>query len=91
MTLTAGSVTIVSEIVLIKAAMDARLLPHFADLRYTELWIGSEEHFSCLDGQVMLLPVPKILQLLVVKCREGIHAGGQTEEMCEGDTMHSFI
>lgn len=80
MTLTAGSVAVVSEITLIKAALDARLLPHLADLGHAELWVGSEEQLSCLDGEVVLLPVPKILELLVVKCREGIHAGGQREE-----------
>lgn len=68
MILTAGSVAVVSEIANIEAALDARLLPHLADLRCAEFWVGSEEQLSRLDGQVMLLPVPKVLELLVVKC-----------------------
>lgn len=68
MTLTAGTVAIVSENALIKAAVDARLVPHAADLRHAELWVGSEEQLSCSDGEIVLLPVPKILELLVVEC-----------------------
>lgn len=79
-TLTAGSVAVVSEIALIKTALDGRLLPHFADLGHAELWVGSEEQLSCLDGEVMLFPVPKILELLVVNCQEGVHARGQKVE-----------
>lgn len=80
MTLTAGSVAVVSENALIKAALDARLLPHFADLGHAEFWVGSEEQLASLDGEVVLLPVPKILELLVVKCGEGIRARGQKED-----------
>lgn len=80
MTLTTGSVAVVSEIALIKVALDACLVPHFADLGHAELWVGSEEQLSCFDGEVVLLPVPKILELLVVECREGVHARGQKQE-----------
>lgn len=84
MTLTAGSVAVVPEIALIKAAPDARLLPHLADLGHAQLGVGSERQLSCLDGEVVLLPVPKILELLVVDCHEGVHARGQmAEEMNE--------
>lgn len=79
-TLTAGSVAVVSEITLIKVALDACLLPHLTDLGHAQFWVGSEEQLSCLDGEVVLLPVPKILELLVVNCQEGIHARGQREE-----------
>lgn len=74
MTLTAGSVAVVPEIALIKAALGARFLPHLANLGHAQLWVGSEKQLSRLDGEVVLLPVPKILELLVVECREGIHA-----------------
>lgn len=77
LTLTAGSVAVVSEIALIKVALDARLVPHFADLRHAELRVGSEKQLSCFDREVVLLPVPKILELLVVDCREGIGAIGE--------------
>lgn len=79
-TLTADSVAIVSEIALIKAALDTSLLPHFTDLGHAELGIGSEEQLPCLDSEVVLLPVPEILELLVVICREGVHTGGKKEE-----------
>lgn len=68
LTLTAGSIPVVSEIALIKAALDARFLPHAADLRHAELWVGSKKQLPCFDGQIVLLPVPQILELLVVKC-----------------------
>lgn len=83
MTLTAGSVAVVSEIALIEAALDARLVPHVADLGHAELWVGPEGQLSCLDGEVVLLPIPKILELLVVHCHEGIHAAGREERMNE--------
>jgi len=76
-TLTTGPVAVVPEIALIEAALDARLLPHLADLGHAELRVGPEEQLSRLDGEVVLLPVPKILELLVVNCREGVHAGGE--------------
>lgn len=79
MTLTAGSVAVVSEIALIKAALDASLVPHVADLGRAELWVGSEVQLSCFDREVVLLPVPQILKLLVVECREGVHARGQKQ------------
>lgn len=66
-TLTAGSVAITPEHALLKVALDARLLPHLADLGHAQLWVGSEKQLTRLDGEVVLLPVPKILELLVVK------------------------
>lgn len=80
MILTARSVAIVSEIALIEATLYACLLPHLANLGHAQFWVCSEKQLSCLDGKVVLLPVPKILKLLVVKCREGIHAGGQKDK-----------
>lgn len=68
LTLTAGSVAVVSEIALIKVALDSRLVPHFADLRHAELRVCSEEQLPCFDGEIVLLPVPQILELLVVEC-----------------------
>lgn len=61
LTLTAGSVAVVSEITLIKAGLDACFVPHFADLGHAQLRVGSEVQLSCFDGQIVLLPVPKIL------------------------------
>lgn len=67
-TLTAGSVAVLVEVGLIEAALDARLVPHLADLGHAELWVAFEEELSRFYGQVVLIPVPKILELLVVVC-----------------------
>lgn len=40
---TACSVAVVSEIALVKAALDARLLPHLVNLRHAQLRVGSEK------------------------------------------------
>lgn len=66
--LTAGAVAIVPEIAVIEVALNARLFPHLADLRHAQLGVGSEEQLPCIDGEVVLLPVPEILELLVIKC-----------------------
>lgn len=83
-TLTAGSVPIIPEDALLKVALDARLIPHLADLGHAQLWVGSEKQLTRLDGEVVLLPVPKILQLLVVKRRESVHAAGQKGDRING-------
>lgn len=48
--LTAGSVAVVSEVALIKAALDACPLPHLANLGHAQLWVGSEKQLSRLDS-----------------------------------------
>lgn len=64
---TAGSVAVVPELALVKAALDARLLPHLVDLGHAQLRVGSEEQLARLDCEVVLGPVPQILELMVVK------------------------
>lgn len=64
---TAGSVSVVPEVALVEAALDARLLPHLVDLRHAQLWVGPEEQLPRPDGEVVLGPVPQVLELLVVK------------------------
>lgn len=91
MTLTAGSVAVVAEIALVEAALDASLLPHLANLGHAQFWVGSEKQLSRLDSEVVLLPVPKILELLVVKRREGIHARGQKEETMNELIVHKYF
>lgn len=76
-TRTAGPVAVVLEVALVKAAPDARFLPHLVNLRHAQLRVGLEKQLSRLDCEVVLRPVPKILELMVVKRREGIHAGGE--------------
>ena len=70
--LTAGSVPVVAEVLLLEATAHARLVPHEADLRHAEARVGLEEEAAVVDGQVVLLPVPQVLQLLVVERGEGI-------------------
>lgn len=79
-TLTAGSVAVVSEVCLLKMLPDARLGPHLADLGHAELRVGSEEELSGFYGEVVLLPVPEVLELLVVERGEGVHAGETRRE-----------
>lgn len=91
--LTAGSVAVASEFALDEVALDARLLPHLADLRHAQLGVGSEVQLPRADGEVVLLPVPQILELLVVERRKGVHAGGggEREEMMRmGDGAHAI-
>lgn len=57
-TRTAGPVAVVSEIALVKAAPDARFLPHLVNLRHAQLRVGLEKQFSRLDCEVVLRPVP---------------------------------
>lgn len=76
---TAGSVAVVAEFALVKAALDARLLPHLVDLGHAQLGVGAEKQLSRLDCEVVLGPVPQILELMVIKGGEGIHAGDKQQ------------
>ncbi len=78
--LTAGSFTVVTEVTLLWLHSDARLIPHRVDLGHTEFGVLTEEETSSPNGQVVLTPVPKILQVLVVDGGERIHAdnGGRS-------------
>lgn len=72
--LTARSFAVVPEITLLRLSGDASLLPHLVDLRHAQFRVQSKEQTPVLDGQVVLLPVPQLLQVLVVDGRERIHA-----------------
>lgn len=72
--LTAGSFTVVTEVTLLWLHSYARLVPHVVDLRHAEFGVKTEEETSGPNSQVVLTPVPQILQVLVVDGREGIHA-----------------
>ena len=50
------------------------------DLRHAQFGVQSEEEPSVPNGQVVLTPVPKILQVLVVDGGERIHAGDEGDE-----------
>lgn len=45
---------------------------HAVNFRNTELGIESKVHFPRLDGQVAVVPVPQLLQVLVVQDIEGV-------------------
>lgn len=72
--LTAGSFAIVAEVALLGLPSYARLLPHLVDLRHAQFRILTEEEASIQNCQVVLIPVPKILQVLVVDGGERVHA-----------------
>ena len=75
--LTAGSVAVVAEVLLLKVAAHPRLVPHCVDLRHAEPRVGLEEEAAVADGQIVLFPVPQVLQLLVVERSEGVRTAGQ--------------
>ena len=72
MALTADSVSVVADIRLDVFLGDACLLPHLADLGKAKFGVETEEEFASVDGQVVLSPVPRVLQVLVVQRSEGI-------------------
>lgn len=71
--LTTCSLSIASNVVLFHFVLYAGLLPHFLDLRHAKLGIEAEEEFSSFNGQIVLTPVPQVLQVLVVHCIECVH------------------
>ena len=48
---------------------------HAVDFRDTQLGIEGEVHFPRPDGQVPVVPVPQLLQVLVVQDIEGVVPG----------------
>lgn len=71
--LTAGSFPVVTEISLLRLHADARLVPHLVDLRHAQLWVEVEKQAPVQNGQVVLIPVPQVLQALVVDGGERVH------------------
>lgn len=76
--LTACSFTIVTEITLRWLHSYARLFPHGVDFRHAEFRVQAEEQTTSLNTQVVLTPVPQVLQVLVVDCRERIRANNKS-------------
>lgn len=71
--LTAGSFAVVAEVPLLGLPSYARLLPHLVDLRHAQFRVLTKEETSVQNCQVVLVPVPKILQVLVVDGGERVH------------------
>lgn len=95
-TLTAGSFTVVTEIPLLRLHRYPRLIPHGVDLRHAEFGVQSEEEASSPNGQVVLTPVPQVLQVLVVDGRERIHAdngrrGGDAFQPSHTDQQFTYL
>lgn len=72
--LTACSFTIITEITLHWLYSYACLFPHLVDLRHAEFGVQTEEQTTSLNAQVVLAPVPQVLQVLVVDGGERICA-----------------
>lgn len=72
--LTAGSFAVVAKVSLLRLPRHARLVPHLVDLGHAEFGVEAEEETPVDDRQVVLIPVPQILQVLVVDGGERVHA-----------------
>lgn len=77
--LTVGLLAVVAEIAFHRLDGDAGLFPHGVDLRHAELGVELEEQPSVQNGQVVLVPVPQVLQVLVVDGRERVRTGQRKE------------
>lgn len=64
--LTACSFTVVAEITFHWLHGYACLFPHGVDLRHAQFGVQTEEQTTGLNTQVVLIPVPQVLQVLVV-------------------------
>lgn len=73
--LTAGSFPVVAEVALLWFHGDVRLIPHGVDLRHAEPGVLPEEEASGPNSQVVLTPVPQVLEIVIVDGGERIHAG----------------
>lgn len=71
--LTAGSFTVVTEVALLGLLSYSCLFPHLVDFRHAEFRVEAEKEPSIQNSQVVLIPVPQILQVLVVDGGERIH------------------
>lgn len=64
--LTTGSFPIVAEITLLWLHRYVCLFPHLMDLRHAEFGVQTKEQTSGPNSQIVLTPVPQVLQVLVV-------------------------
>lgn len=82
--LTAGSFAIVTEVSLLLLLRPARFFPHLVDLRHAQLWVQAKEETSMQNCQVVLVPVPQVLQVLVVDGGECVYAENEKKKKKEG-------
>lgn len=86
--LTAGPVAVIAEVLLLELRADTRLVPHLADLRHAQLGVEVEGESPRFDGQVVLGPVPQVLEVLVIQRREGIQSTREESkrQLCQAMT-----
>lgn len=70
--LTVGPLAVVAEIAFLRLHGYARLFPHGVNLRHAKLRVELEEHPTVQNGQVVLVPVPQMLQVLIVDGQERV-------------------
>ena len=72
--LTGGSLSVVPGIYVpfALAPFGPRHFLHAVDFGDTQLGVEGEVHLACFDGQVAVVPVPQLLQVLVVEDIEGV-------------------
>lgn len=75
--LTAGLFTVVKEVPLLWFLCPARFLPHLVDFRYAQFGVQAKEEASVQNREVVLVPVPQVLQVLVVDGGEGVYADNE--------------
>lgn len=61
-----------SDVVLLIALTGSCYFRHFLDFRHAEFGVVVEEHAATLNGEVVLGPIPKLAQVLVVQGVEGV-------------------
>lgn len=78
-TLTGGSLPVVPGVYVpfALAPFRPRHFLHAVNLRDTQFGIECKVHFPSFDGQVAVVPVPQLLQVLVVKDVEGVVPGSR--------------
>lgn len=78
-----------SDVVLLVALLGSRHILHLSDLRHAKLGVVVEEHTTMMDGQVVLGPIPQLMQVLVVQRVEGEDTESDREE--PDKEMHTMI
>lgn len=78
--LTAGSFAIITEVSLLLLLRPARFFPHLVDFWHAQLWVQAKEETSMQNCQVVLVPVPQVLQVLVVDGGECVYAENEKKK-----------
>lgn len=79
-TLTAAFFAIVPEVSLRRLLEPARSFPHLVDLRHAQFGVQAKEESSVQNRHFVMLPVPQVLQVLVVDGGECVYAKNGEEK-----------